>query len=159
MTVISESDMVPRGLEPRTLQLLAVRSNQLSYETLRGPTPLGCTARHTLPSVERRALNLLVMAWSPVVGVPVCLFSAEQSCASRPAIQAQSTLYQLSSGGLLDRRTAGVSGHGGPKRGARSASPPALQGSRGALAAVVWPASRPARRTTAKTQRISERSF
>ena len=27
--------MVPRGLEPRTLRLLAVRSNQLSYETLR----------------------------------------------------------------------------------------------------------------------------
>ena len=26
--------LVPRGLEPRTLQLLAVRSNQLSYETL-----------------------------------------------------------------------------------------------------------------------------
>ncbi len=26
--------MVPRGLEPRTLRLLAVRSNQLSYETL-----------------------------------------------------------------------------------------------------------------------------
>ena len=26
-------DMVPRGLEPRTLRLLAVRSNQLSYET------------------------------------------------------------------------------------------------------------------------------
>ena len=26
--------MVPRGLEPRTLQLLAVRSNQLSYETV-----------------------------------------------------------------------------------------------------------------------------
>ena len=26
--------MVPRGLEPRTLWLLAVRSNQLSYETL-----------------------------------------------------------------------------------------------------------------------------
>ena len=25
--------MVPRGLEPRTLQLLAVRSNQLSYES------------------------------------------------------------------------------------------------------------------------------
>ena len=25
--------VVPRGLEPRTLQLLAVRSNQLSYET------------------------------------------------------------------------------------------------------------------------------
>ena len=28
------SEMVPRGLEPRTLRLLAVRSNQLSYETL-----------------------------------------------------------------------------------------------------------------------------
>ena len=27
--------MVPRGLEPRTLRLLAVRSNQLSYETLK----------------------------------------------------------------------------------------------------------------------------
>ena len=27
-------EMVPRGLEPRTLRLLAVRSNQLSYETL-----------------------------------------------------------------------------------------------------------------------------
>ena len=27
-------NMVPRGLEPRTLRLLAVRSNQLSYETL-----------------------------------------------------------------------------------------------------------------------------
>ena len=29
----SANDMVPRGLEPRTLRLLAVRSNQLSYET------------------------------------------------------------------------------------------------------------------------------
>ena len=27
-------DMVPRGLEPRTLWLLAIRSNQLSYETM-----------------------------------------------------------------------------------------------------------------------------
>ena len=26
--------MVPRGLEPRSLRLLAVRSNELSYETL-----------------------------------------------------------------------------------------------------------------------------
>ena len=26
-------EMVPRGLEPRTLRLLAVHSNQLSYET------------------------------------------------------------------------------------------------------------------------------
>ena len=30
----SETKVVPRGLEPRTLRLLAVRSNQLSYETL-----------------------------------------------------------------------------------------------------------------------------
>ena len=28
------TQMVPRGLEPRTLRLLAVRSNQLSYETV-----------------------------------------------------------------------------------------------------------------------------
>ena len=28
-----EKRVVPRGLEPRTLRLLAVRSNQLSYET------------------------------------------------------------------------------------------------------------------------------
>ena len=31
--------MVPRGLEPRTLRLLAVRSNQLSYETSGGYRP------------------------------------------------------------------------------------------------------------------------
>ena len=30
---VAGSNMVPRGLEPRTLRLLAVRSNQLSYET------------------------------------------------------------------------------------------------------------------------------
>jgi hypothetical protein len=29
----SKRHMVPRGLEPRTLRLLAVRSNQLGYET------------------------------------------------------------------------------------------------------------------------------
>ena len=41
--------VVPRGLEPRTLRLLAVRSNQLSYETscvynlsLLGVAWLGC---------------------------------------------------------------------------------------------------------------------
>ena len=37
--------MVPRGLEPRTLRLLAVRSNQLSYETL-----VICRARNLLSS-------------------------------------------------------------------------------------------------------------
>jgi hypothetical protein len=34
-----EQKVVPRGLEPRTLRLLAVRSNQLSYET-------SCLSRH-----------------------------------------------------------------------------------------------------------------
>ena len=33
MTACANKGMVPRGLEPRTLRLLAVRSNQLSYET------------------------------------------------------------------------------------------------------------------------------
>ena len=38
--------MVPRGLEPRTLRLLAARSNQLSYETLqRVAAPALRTAR------------------------------------------------------------------------------------------------------------------
>ena len=38
--------MVPRGLEPRTLRLLAVRSNQLSYET-----------RCMLPKVKQQVLQ------------------------------------------------------------------------------------------------------
>ena len=33
---LHSSKVVPRGLEPRTLRLLAVRSNQLSYETIDG---------------------------------------------------------------------------------------------------------------------------
>ena len=36
---IDDVNMVPRGLEPRTLRLLAVRSNQLSYETLETQGP------------------------------------------------------------------------------------------------------------------------
>ena len=32
-TALRHQKVVPRGLEPRTLRLLAVRSNQLSYET------------------------------------------------------------------------------------------------------------------------------
>ena len=31
--IMDDVEMVPRGLEPRTLRLLAVRSNQPSYET------------------------------------------------------------------------------------------------------------------------------
>ena len=38
--------MVPRGLEPRTLRLLAVRSNQLSYETV----VLAAVSRMCLPA-------------------------------------------------------------------------------------------------------------
>ena len=33
ISALDEPKMVPRGLEPRTLRLLAVRSDQLSYET------------------------------------------------------------------------------------------------------------------------------
>ena len=33
-SLVVNGNVVPRGLEPRTLRLLAVRSNQLSYETL-----------------------------------------------------------------------------------------------------------------------------
>ena len=34
VTYLRRRNVVPRGLEPRTLRLLAVRSNQLSYETM-----------------------------------------------------------------------------------------------------------------------------
>jgi hypothetical protein len=52
--VSMERKVVPRGLESRTLRLLAVRSNQLSYETI------GCWAMknwfgvHGKTSEERR---------------------------------------------------------------------------------------------------------
>ena len=34
VTTYEYTNVVPRGLEPRTLRLLALRSNQLSYETI-----------------------------------------------------------------------------------------------------------------------------
>ena len=34
VTTYECTNVVPRGLEPRTLRLLALRSNQLSYETI-----------------------------------------------------------------------------------------------------------------------------
>ena len=43
-----QSTMVPRGLEPRTLRSLAVRSNQLSYETLWGGHDTPITSSHAL---------------------------------------------------------------------------------------------------------------
>ena len=36
----THTKLVPRGLEPRTLRLLAIRSNQLSYETIDFSKPL-----------------------------------------------------------------------------------------------------------------------
>ena len=51
--------MVPRGLEPRTLRLLAVRSNQLSYET--GGCPVeGCGILHC---AALRRLQLVGQHW------------------------------------------------------------------------------------------------
>ena len=53
--------MVPRGLEPRTLRLLAVRSNQLSYETLvvaaKGRSIRACPAATKEVKRERRRLT------------------------------------------------------------------------------------------------------
>ena len=44
--------VVPRGLEPRTLRLLAVRSNQLSYRT--SDRKLNCFhMMHVRPSLSR----------------------------------------------------------------------------------------------------------
>ena len=42
-TQVGNAEVVPRGLEPRTLRSLAVRSNQLSYET-RCTVPLESSA-------------------------------------------------------------------------------------------------------------------
>ena len=53
--------MVPRGLEPRTLRLLAVRSNQLSYETVDGTIDM-------LPLEYRNILGGITndrLAWYP----------------------------------------------------------------------------------------------
>ena len=45
--------VVPRGLEPRTLRLLAVRSNQLSYETLALILQVPFAQRFSDPGVQR----------------------------------------------------------------------------------------------------------
>jgi hypothetical protein len=50
------AQMVPRGLEPRTLRLLAVRSNQLSYETL-GMLP----QRHCLAAAATAVSHASIM--------------------------------------------------------------------------------------------------
>ena len=50
--------MVPRGLEPRTLRLLAVRSNQLSYET--SVTPRRQSTQHLIGcALTRNSLEVL----------------------------------------------------------------------------------------------------
>ena len=53
--------MVPRGLEPRTLRLLAVRSNQLSYETV------------VLAAVCRMCLSALLLG-----GIPLQVCNAQR---------------------------------------------------------------------------------
>ena len=53
--------MVPRGLEPRTLRLLAVRSNQLSYET-RARHPAGTDISLAFSDV---AHNLRLLVYVP----------------------------------------------------------------------------------------------
>jgi hypothetical protein len=48
--------MVPRGLEPRTLRLLAVRFDQLSYETsCTVPTQPGRTGKMLSKELQERA--------------------------------------------------------------------------------------------------------
>ena len=49
----NKTKLVPRGLEPRTLRLLAVRSNQLSYETTR--LPIRGFSQNKNPKGKRRA--------------------------------------------------------------------------------------------------------
>ena len=54
--------MVPRGLEPRTLRLLAVRSDQLSYKSGR-PSSCNCywvrkrSPKENLPKVENLGID------------------------------------------------------------------------------------------------------
>jgi hypothetical protein len=53
--------LVPRGLEPRTLRLLAIRSNQLSYETTDELSAVGSPivrARWSVPRAQLLACNL-----------------------------------------------------------------------------------------------------
>ena len=45
-------DMVPRGLEPRTFRLLAVRINQLNYETLKVILSCKCNMLQMLECVN-----------------------------------------------------------------------------------------------------------
>ena len=53
-SLVPRERMVPRGLEPWTLRLLAVRSNQLIYET----TAILC--KHFVFYVKFRIVELLV---------------------------------------------------------------------------------------------------
>ena len=54
--LLRAAKVVPRGLEPRTLRLLAVRSNQLSYETV-GVVP----HRHQMAAATTRTSHVAIM--------------------------------------------------------------------------------------------------
>ena len=49
---LSTARMLPRGLEPRTLRLLAVRSNQLSYESRWTCLSRAAANPHVIPHVH-----------------------------------------------------------------------------------------------------------
>ena len=81
--------MVPRGLEPRTLRLLAVRSNQLSYETCDCINPLKYTCVVLLAElrlrlvpcgarirISREALNPAVLRPGAITQLPCVVGSS-----------------------------------------------------------------------------------
>ena len=73
--------MVPRGLEPRTLRLLAVRSNQLSYETV----VLAAVCRMCLSAVVGGVIASLQCVTFRLVstGAPVGTHHLVASCCAR----------------------------------------------------------------------------
>jgi hypothetical protein len=90
--------MVPRGLEPRTLRLLAVRSNQLSYETdvkpagawpalfLLGRVQPGGRRAHLLPAPSSLLPGCLLPAPSSLLPAPLLLCSLPPApCSLLPA--------------------------------------------------------------------------
>ena len=56
MTQDAQLIVVPRGLEPRTLRLLAVRSNQLSYKTNDGNQNVVIQCMYNIHQVARLGL-------------------------------------------------------------------------------------------------------
>ena len=61
---MTAEEVVPRGLEPRTLRLSAVRSNQLSYETV--------CLRHVQACIHLFYKKMVLEYASPVLSCCVC---------------------------------------------------------------------------------------